>query len=402
MKRFGKKLVALVLALACVLPFGLTANAAEINVTRDGEPVTYLELGSGERANLIFDYEQWLGGADCGVNLEYISNDGGKIVTASNQHGLERGIMPMIVQPVTPGHVILKVTVIASDGKRAEISIPITIRGEVDNYDGNLINPFDDIDIEKVENPFSNVSENDWYYETTMLMYAAGYMHGRDISPKQDGSQVIYMVRNAIYASEEDVEMEVLTSEEWIQCSGLRRTSNAEGAQLMRLGTMGANLHLLSGNTVSMYQGGAQRRTMVQSLSMSCGVTGSYASSPFTDVPLTMPQATAIIWAANKKIVEGFGNGKFMPYSSITREQMCTILLRTAQRYGKTLPQLNPGVNFVDSGSIQGWAKTAVDACAKAGIIKGYEDGTFGPQKGITTQEVDAMLVRFITAVGGV
>ena len=53
---------------------------------------------------------------------------------------------------------------------------------------------------------------------------------------------------------------------------------------------------------------------------------------PFTDVADTA--ADAVRWAAEAKIVSGYGNGKFEPNQKITREQLAAIFYRYAAYKG--------------------------------------------------------------------
>ena len=49
-------------------------------------------------------------------------------------------------------------------------------------------------------------------------------------------------------------------------------------------------------------------------------------------------------------------------------------------------------LNFSDNDSISEWAKTSVTALVGAGVINGYEDGTFMPSAPITRAEVVKIL----------
>lgn len=50
---------------------------------------------------------------------------------------------------------------------------------------------------------------------------------------------------------------------------------------------------------------------------------------------------------------------------------------------------------FKDDGSIADWAKTSVYNMKQAGIINGYSDGSFGPDKYVTRAEFATMLDRY-------
>ena len=95
----------------------------------------------------------------------------------------------------------------------------------------------------------------------------------------------------------------------------------------------------------------------------------------------------------------GFPGGTFKPDSSITREQMCAILLRLAGKAGLELPAVSEAISFKDSGSISSWAASAVKACQTAGVVGGYPDGTFKPKNTISNAEACMMIYRFLSLI---
>ena len=125
----------------------------------------------------------------------------------------------------------------------------------------------------------------------------------------------------------------------------------------------------------------------------------SVAANPFSDVKLGAPYYYAVLWAADNEVVTGFPGGTFKPDSSITREQMCAILLRLAGKAGLELPAVNEAISFKDSGSISSWAASAVKACQTAGVVGGYPDGTFKPKNTISNAEACMMIYRFLSLI---
>jgi len=117
--------------------------------------------------------------------------------------------------------------------------------------------------------------------------------------------------------------------------------------------------------------------------------------SSFSDVNKDAWYAASVQWAAQQGIVSGIGDGKFAPDQAITREQLAAILANYAAKKNIQLKD-GPSIKFADSGKISPWAKNAMDAMVKAGIIRGNADGTLNPQGTATRAEVAAMLQRFI------
>lgn len=101
--------------------------------------------------------------------------------------------------------------------------------------------------------------------------------------------------------------------------------------------------------------------------------------------------AAYVNWASEKGIVQGVGNGKFDPNRPITREEMAVMMNKFLQVTNKKLSEKESKV-FTDGGTIAPWAKEAVGAMAKKGIVKGMEDGSFRPKSGFTRAQVAQVL----------
>jgi len=121
---------------------------------------------------------------------------------------------------------------------------------------------------------------------------------------------------------------------------------------------------------------------------------GGGAAAPFHDV-VGHWGAPAIAWAYSQNIVEGIGQGYFLPNEPITREQMATMLYRYANARGVTLPT-RATATFGDQGAVSGWAAAGVSAIQNAGIIVGFPDGNFRPQQTATRAEVATIFARYV------
>ncbi|GBG10309.1 hypothetical protein PAT3040_05035, partial [Paenibacillus agaridevorans] len=58
------------------------------------------------------------------------------------------------------------------------------------------------------------------------------------------------------------------------------------------------------------------------------------------------------------------------------------------------LPQSGAAVPFADDGSLPEWARSGVYSAVEAGLLMGYEDGTFRGARAISRAEMAVMLVR--------
>ena len=87
-------------------------------------------------------------------------------------------------------------------------------------------------------------------------------------------------------------------------------------------------------------------------------------------------------------IVNGYPDRTFRPDNNITRAEFTKILVKAMG-----LAEVHTGVTFSDVPAGL-WSHGYIGAAFKAGLVRGYEDGTFRPESKITRQEMAAMLVR--------
>ena len=118
---------------------------------------------------------------------------------------------------------------------------------------------------------------------------------------------------------------------------------------------------------------------------------------PFTDSEGHWAE-TYIAWAKDKGIVEGVSATEFDPEAPITREQMATIFGRYALKQGIELPKdATPAESFPDADKISEYAREFVELMRIAGILNGYEDGTFRPQGNATRAEAAKLFSLFLS-----
>ncbi|OAS21900.1 Ig-like domain-containing protein [Paenibacillus oryzisoli] len=96
---------------------------------------------------------------------------------------------------------------------------------------------------------------------------------------------------------------------------------------------------------------------------------------------------------ANKWIVDGKTDTGFVPESQVTRAEFAAMLVRSLG----LVEAKTGGFNDVQSSD---WFAGAVDTAKKAGLIDGYEDGSFMPNTNITREQMVAMMMRAMK-VGG-
>lgn len=93
--------------------------------------------------------------------------------------------------------------------------------------------------------------------------------------------------------------------------------------------------------------------------------------------------------AASEGFVSGYPDGMFKPNSPLTRVEFAVMLAGALKLEGAA-----PALAFTDYDQIGEWANGAVAQAVQAGIISGYEDGSFRPNARITRAEMAAMIAR--------
>lgn len=119
--------------------------------------------------------------------------------------------------------------------------------------------------------------------------------------------------------------------------------------------------------------------------------------SSYSDISADAYYAAAVEWASELGIVNGSGDGEFQPEEGITREQMAAILVRFAAVSDVALPSVHEPIVFADEAAISDYAKEAVAAAQKAGIISGKETAagvSFAPQEKATREQTALMIVN--------
>ncbi len=101
-----------------------------------------------------------------------------------------------------------------------------------------------------------------------------------------------------------------------------------------------------------------------------------------------------INWANDNGIVSGSG-GKFNPSKMITRQDMAVMLVNYSRAMCIELPPTTSSVSFADSGKITRYARESVEACVRAGIIKG-DNGYFRPTDTSRRCEAAQMFSAFL------
>ncbi len=134
------------------------------------------------------------------------------------------------------------------------------------------------------------------------------------------------------------------------------------------------------------------RAMIVSILARLEGVTNAEAAG-FADVNDEW-YATAVNWAANVGVVNGFEDGTFRPNQPITREQLAAILMNYASYKGQDVSNRADLSTYTDQPST--WATETMQWAVAEGLIFGVTSTELQPQGNATRAQVAAILQRFL------
>jgi uncharacterized repeat protein (TIGR02543 family) len=115
----------------------------------------------------------------------------------------------------------------------------------------------------------------------------------------------------------------------------------------------------------------------------------------FSDIAAHWAQAS-IKQAVSAGIVSGYPDGTFKPGRTVTRAEFAVMLMNALQ-----LQLDGAELTFNDSAKIGSWAQKSVAQAVNAGIINGYEDGSFRPNAEITRAEMTVMIAKALNLADG-
>lgn len=120
----------------------------------------------------------------------------------------------------------------------------------------------------------------------------------------------------------------------------------------------------------------------------------------FIDVPKEEWYYENVNWAYAAGIVSGMDEVTFAPNEKITREQMASMIDRFLQKTEVILPEINEKLSFSDSEMISSWASESVKKIVSAGLMNGYPEGDYKPQGNATRAEGASVIYRLVMKEG--
>ena len=120
-----------------------------------------------------------------------------------------------------------------------------------------------------------------------------------------------------------------------------------------------------------------------------CAKDDSCPLGAFGDLTATAWYHGGVHYCLENGLMRGASGGKFLPDGSTTRAQLVTILWRL-----EGSPETTGTVRFGDTAG-GAWYTEAVRWAAGCGVVKGYDNGCFGPNDAVTREQMAAILYRY-------
>lgn len=147
-------------------------------------------------------------------------------------------------------------------------------------------------------------------------------------------------------------------------------------------------------------QNSVKREEFVQMISLAMGLDEASEDKGFTDAKDGAWYTLSINAAANAGVINGISESVFGVGMNISRQDMAVIMERCLKYAGYSLGD-NEDAEFEDSDNISDYAKSAVSALSKHGVIKGFEDNTFRPFDSVSRAQAAVVVHRFILLTEG-
>lgn len=126
---------------------------------------------------------------------------------------------------------------------------------------------------------------------------------------------------------------------------------------------------------------------------MSGADVSAFQNTKFNDVTPKSWYEKFVAWGYETGISKGISETKFEPNRSISRQELCTMLVRFSNI--NQFAMKKGELEFTDESNIAQWAREGVEKCVGSGLIKGMPNGTFAPLESATRAQGARILSLF-------
>ena len=140
-------------------------------------------------------------------------------------------------------------------------------------------------------------------------------------------------------------------------------------------------------------EGEVTREQLVKMIILTFEMGEGEGAAAFSDVASDRWSAQYIKAASDKGIVSGMPDGSFMPAVAVTRQDAAVMLARACKAAGKSFAERK---QLSDSDEISSYATESVEELVAAGIISGFEDGSFRPLEKLTRAQAAQLIYGLI------
>ncbi len=146
-------------------------------------------------------------------------------------------------------------------------------------------------------------------------------------------------------------------------------------------------------------QADMSRAMIVSVLHRLAGSPVAVGGAAYADTAAGLWYSDAVRWADACGIVSGYGNGRFGPNDSVTREQLAVILWNYAQYMGYDVSARADLTAYADVQSVSGYALDAMAWANAEGMITGRSGNLLAPRDTASRAEVASIMHRFVENV---
>lgn len=121
--------------------------------------------------------------------------------------------------------------------------------------------------------------------------------------------------------------------------------------------------------------------------------------APFSDVDANQWYSTAVAWARDAGVTDGYSDGRFGPNDPVNREQLAVFMYKLAKHMGRSTTASASLEKFKDANMIDAWAYTAMSWANAKGVLSGNNYGELMPLSRATRSQFAVMAKKLVTDV---